>query len=854
MKTTEIIYTREEALKEALAYFKNDELAAKAWVDKYALKDSKGNLFEKSPDQMHWRLANEFARIESKYPNGLSAQQIYDYLKNFKFIIPQGSPMAGIGNTKQIMSISNCFVIGDPTKADSYGAIFKADEEQVQIMKRRGGVGQDLSHLRPQGAPTMNSAITSTGIVPFMERYSNSTREVAQDGRRGALMLTVHVEHPDTENFVNAKTVDGKVTGANVSVRINDKFMKAAKAGEQFKQQFPIGVDAPRYETHIDASKLWKKIVNNAWQSGEPGVLFWDTILRESIADCYSKYGFETICTNPCGEIPLCVYDSCRLLVVNLFSFVNDPFTPNAHFDNEKFKEVVTVAQRLMDDVIDLELEKIDQIISKIEVDPEIDTIKRVEKELWEKIREKCVQGRRTGLGITAEGDMLAALGIRYGSTEATEYSKETHKKLALAAFNSSVQLAEERGAFPIYDWTLEQDNPFIQRIAEADPALYKKMQIVGRRNIALLTVAPTGTVSLMAQTSSGIEPAFMIWYKRRRKINRFDTTTKADFIDSVGDHWEEYNVFHHKFIDWLLVQGVSEEEARKMNDADIAEWVEKSPYHKATANDVDWLEKVKLQGAVQKWVDHSISCTVNVPNEATVDLIDQIYTTAWESGCKGITVYRDGSRSGVLLKVDDKKEESRVMKENHAPKRPKTVRAEIVRFTNDSSKWIGFMGMYKEKNGEEWPYELFTGEAKDFDVPTYVEEGNITKNKEENGDSCYDFTYLDKEGKEVTMKGINNAFNEEYWNYARLISTLLRHGMPLPYLVNVVSSLRLNDDIITTWKNGVLRMIKKYIKDGTKIEALKRPANCNNPDEKCNMIYQEGCLICTTCGNSKCG
>ncbi len=833
-----------EALKKSTEYFKGDSLAAEVWINKYALKDSNENIYETTPDDMHRRLAKEITRIENKYPNPLTEEKVFSLLEKFKYIVPQGSPMAGIGNPFQIGSLSNCFVIGHSANADSYGGIMKTDEEQVQLMKRRGGVGHDLSHIRPKGSPVNNSALTSTGLTPFMERYSNSTREVAQDGRRGALMLSVSVKHPDSEDFIDAKMQEGKVTGANVSVKITDDFMRAVIANSDFEQQYPVNTDKPKYLKSVNAGELWKKIVHNAWKSAEPGILFWDTIIRESVPDSYSDLGFNTVSTNPCGEIPLCPYDSCRLLAINLFSYVNKPFTEDAIFNYELFKEHVGYAQRIMDDIIDLELEKIDSILEKINSDPEAESTKRVEIELWQKIKEKCIQGRRTGIGITAEGDMLAALNLQYGSQDAIDFSVNLHKTLCLEAYRASVNLASERGAFPIYDNEKEKDNPLIRRIKEADYELYENMQKFGRRNIALLTIAPTGSVSLMTQTTSGIEPVFMVSYKRRRKVNPNDKKAKVDFVDEVGDHWEEYNVFHHKFMQWLKTNGYDVEAIKHLKQDELDKIIEKSPYHKATANDVDWISKVKMQGAVQKWVDHSISVTVNIPNDVKEELVGNIYRTAWESGCKGVTVYRDGSRSGVLVKDSKKKSSDNVQfKETLAPKRPKVLKAEIVRFNNNSEKWMAVVGLLDGR-----PYEVFTGKADGFYLPPYVEKGWVIKNKTESGEKRYDFRFQDLDGYKVTIEGLSRSFNKEFWNYAKLISGILRHGMPIASVVGVIDNLSLDSDHLHTWKNGIVRALKKFIPNGTKAHRCV----C----EKCkqdSVIYQEGCLVCTSCGESKC-
>jgi ribonucleoside-diphosphate reductase alpha chain len=833
-------------LKSSIEYFKGDELAATVWINKYALKDSFGNLFEKTPDDMHKRLARELSRIEQRYKNPLSEEEIYGVLKDFKYIVPQGGPMTGIGNEFQIASLSNCFVIGNDGPSDSYGAIMKIDQEQVQLMKRRGGVGHDLSHIRPKGSPVLNSALTSTGVVPFMERYSNSTREVAQDGRRGALMLSISIKHPDAEDFIDAKLTPGKVTGANVSVRIDDEFMKAIVNNTPYIQHFPVDSENPGHTKEIDARELWSKIVHNAWKSAEPGILFWDTITRESVPDCYAELGYKTVSTNPCGEIPLCPYDSCRLLAINLYSYVEESFTEEARFDFPLFKKHVHIAQRLMDDIIDLELEKIDAILDKIGNDPEEMEIKRAERKLWENIRTKAEEGRRTGIGITAEGDMLAALGLCYGSEDAMDFSIEVHKTIALEAYRSSVYLARDRGSFGIYDSHLEKENPFIQRLRKEDEDFYKDMLKYGRRNIALLTIAPTGTTSLMTQTTSGIEPVFLPVYKRRRKVNPNDSSSKIVFTDEVGDTWEEYNVFHHKFVTWLEKNNYNPDEVREYDDDKLNEVIKKSPYYKATSNDVDWVSKVKMQGEVQKWVDHSISVTINLPNDVSEDLVGQLYITAWESGCKGVTVYRDGSRSGVLI-ASEKKTDKTAIDDEKSYKRPKVLDAEIIRFNNNDEKWIAFVGLKDNK-----PYEIFTGLADEemFPIPKSITKGQIIKNRDEKGVSRYDFQYIDKYGYKNTLGGLSHMFDKEFWNYAKLISSVLRHGMPIPHIVRLVSSLRLDSDTINTWKNGVERALKRYIPNGTKVKKGAKCQECNSE----NLVYQEGCLLCTDCGSSKCG
>lgn len=844
-------YTSDEVMEASLKYFQGDDLAAKVWTTKYALKDSFGNFYELTPDDMHHRLAREIARIEKKYPQPLSEEELFELLRNFKYIVPQGSPMSGIGNNFQIASLSNCFVIGFDHDADSYGGIIKIDEEQVQLMKRRGGVGHDLSHIRPKGSPVKNTALTSTGIVPFMERYSNSTREVAQDGRRGALMLSISIKHPDAESFIDAKMEANKITGANISVKIDDEFMKAALEGKPYIQQFPIDEPEPRVKKEIDAATLWKKIIHNAWQSAEPGVLFWDTIIRESIPDCYADLGFKTISTNPCGEIPLCAYDSCRLLAINLYSYVDRPFTSEASFNFELFKKHVALAQKIMDDIIDLEIENIDQILAKIKSDPEDEEIKRTERMLWEKIRAKTLQGRRTGVGTTAEGDMLAALGYRYGTTEAIDFSEHVHKILALSAYRSSVTLAQERGAFSIYDSKREENNPFIHRIRQADPDLYNDMVKYGRRNIACLTIAPTGTTSIMTQTTSGIEPVFMPVYTRRRKVNPNDKNVQIDFVDDNGDSWEEYTVFHHKFVTWMEANNYPT--TKKYSKSEIDDLVAKSPYYKATANDINWLKKVQMQGRIQKWVDHSISVTINLPAETTEELVADLYEEAWRCGCKGVTVYREGSRSGVLVSMDEAQKEKQEEKKVCFPVtegplvRPKELECDVVRFQNAKDKWIAFVGL---KDGR--PYEIFTGLADDeegISLPKTVTHGKIIKTVDENGNKRYDFQFTNKRGYKTTVEGLSEKFDKEFWNYAKLISGVLRYGMPIDQVVKLVSGLQLDSDSINTWKVGVERALKKYIPDGTQADGQTCPS-CKQK----TLIYQEGCLTCKNCGYSRCG
>ncbi len=842
------IYSQEEAFQSSLEYFKGDDLAARVWVNKYALKDSFGNIYEKNPDHMHRRLAKEIARIEQAYPNPMSEEEIYQLLKDFKYIVPQGGPMTGIGNDYQIASLSNCFVIGNDGDSDSYGGIMKIDQEQVQLMKRRGGVGHDLSHIRPKGSPVKNSALTSTGIVPFMERYSNSTREVAQDGRRGALMLSVSIKHPDSESFIDAKLEQGKVTGANVSVKIHDDFMRAVESGEPYRTQYPIDSNDPKYTKEIDARSLWKKIVYNAWKSAEPGMLFWDTIIRESVPDCYADLGYRTVSTNPCGEIPLCPYDSCRLLALNLYSYVEHPFTKQARFNFDLFKKHVGYAQRIMDDIIDLELEKIDGIIGKIDADPESPEIKNIERNLWDKIKTKAREGRRTGVGITAEGDMLAGLGLRYGSDVATDFSEEVQKTLAVEAARSSVNMAKDRGAFTIYDAEREKNNPFINRIRKEDEELYQEMVKYGRRNIAMLTIAPTGTTSLMTQTTSGIEPVFMPVYKRRRKVNPNDKNVRVDFVDEVGDSWEEYIVFHHKFVDWMQANGY--DVTKRYAEDELDELVRKSPYYKATSNDVDWLSKVRMQGRIQKWVDHSISVTINLPSDVSEDLVDQLYFEAWRSGCKGATVYRDGSRAGVLIST--KKEEKKASVPGNFPtRRPEILDADVVRFQNNKERWVAFIGVIDGR-----PYEIFTGLQDDEDgilLPRSVTSGKIIKNFEtdESGEEVkrYDFQFQNKRGYKTTIEGLSYKFNPEFWNYAKLISGVLRHGMPIHKVVDTVTSLQFDNDNINSWKAGVARALKKYIPNGTIAEGTVC-GECGSA----NVIYQEGCLTCSDCGSSKCG
>ena len=833
---------KEEILKSCIEYFKGDTLAADVWINKYALRDG-NKVYELNPDEMHRRLAREFARIEHKYKNPLSEDDIYELLKDFKYIIPQGSPMAGIGNNFQVVSLSNCFVIGNPANSDSYGGILKTDQEQVQLMKRRGGVGHDLSHIRPKMSPVKNSALTSTGIVPFMERYSNTTKEVAQGGRRGALMLSISIKHPDAEDFIDAKMELNKITGANVSVKIDDEFMRCVVSGKPYKQQFPINSDNPSVIKEIDARELWKKIIHNAWQSAEPGVLFWDTIIRESVPDCYASFGFKTISTNPCGEIPLCAYDSCRLLAINLYSYVKHPFTPEAEFDFELFKQHVQKGQKLMDDLIDLEMEKIERILAKIESDPEPEGIKRTEKELWLNIKMKCLEGRRTGFGITAEGDMLAAMGLTYGTDEATAFAVEVQKTLACSAYRSSALMARDRGAFPIYDYKLEENNPFIQRLRSADEELYSLMKQYGRRNIALLTIAPTGSVSICTQTSSGIEPAFLVSYRRRRKVNPNDSEATISFTDDEGQAWEEYNVLHHKFAVWAEINGYNVADlVHKYTDEQLQEVIAKSPYNNATANCVNWVNKVKMQGAIQKWVDHSISVTVNIPKETSEEVVDKIYQTAWESGCKGMTIYRDGSRNGVLVSGSSKN--NNTFTETKAPKRPKKLEADIIRFQNDKEKWIAVVGLYEGR-----PYEIFSGKAASFVLPNSVEKGWVIRVKEEdNLPARYDFQFLDNDGYKVTIEGLSRMFKKEYWNYAKLISGILRHGMPITNVIELISKLTLDTDSINTWKNGIARALKKYVKDGTIVEGEKCP-QCGG-----KIIYTSGCKQCSDCGWSKCG
>ena len=840
-------YTFDEAYAASLDYFTGDELAAKVWVNKYALKDAYGNIYEQSPADMHRRLAREIARVERKYPNPLTEDQLFELFDHFRYIVPQGSPMTGIGNDHQIASLSNCFVIGVEGNADSYGAVIRIDEEQVQLMKRRGGVGHDLSHIRPKGSPVKNSALTSTGLVPFMERYSNSTREVAQDGRRGALMLTVSIKHPDAESFIDAKMTEGKVTGANVSVKIDDEFMKAVVNDTPYRQQYPIAGPDPMVKKDISARSLWKKIIHNAWKSAEPGVLFWDTILRESVPDTYADLGFRTVSPTPCGEIPLCPYDSCRLLAINLYSYVVNPFTPDAHFDFDLFKKHVGLAQRIMDDIIDLESEKIDKILEKIDSDPEADEIKRAERELWQRIRRKTLMGRRTGVGITAEGDMLAALNLRYGTEEATDVAEEIQKTLALAAYSSSVELARDRGAFEIYDAEREKNNPFIARLREADPALYERMTKFGRRNIACLTIAPTGTTSLMTQTTSGIEPVFLPVYKRRRKVNPNDTDVHIDYVDETGDAFEEYVVFHHKFVTWMMANGYPA--AKKYTSAEIDDMIAHSPYYKATSNDVDWVQKVKMQGRIQRWVDHSISVTINLPNDVSEDLVDQLYVEAWRSGCKGCTVYRDGSRAGVLISAEDKKKkgETKMAPPQIVSTRPQELDADVVKFQNNREKWIAFVGLL---NGR--PYEIFTGLADDEEgimLPKTVEKGSIIKSYDSDGRKHYDFQFKNKRGFKMTLEGLDSKFEPEYWNYAKLISGVLRYGMPITQVIKLVQEMELNNESINTWKNGVARALKKYLPNGTEVKGQECP-NCGSE----TLVYQEGCLLCANCGATECG
>ena len=833
--------TYEEAIARSIEYFHGDQLAATVWVNKYAIKDSEGNIYELTPDDMHWRLANELARIEKNYPNPLTADLIYSLLKDFKYIIPQGGPMAGIGNNFQISSLSNCFVIGN--QCDSYGGIMKTDEEQVQLMKRRGGVGHDLSHIRPKGSPVKNTALTSTGVVPFMERFSNSTREVAQDGRRGALMLTISIKHPDAEDFINAKADLSKVTGANISIKIDDEFMRCVIEGKPYIQQFPIDSPTPKVTKSIDARKLWQKIIHNAWKSAEPGVIFWDTVLRESVPDSYADLGFQTTSTNPCGEIPLCPYDSCRLLAINLYSYVINPFTKKAYFDFDLFKEHVAYAQRIMDDILDLELENIDKILAKIDSDPEPFDIKRTERELWVKIKDKAIQGRRTGIGITGEGDMLAALGLQYGSDVAIDFSEEVHKTLALNVYKSSVRLAIDRGAFPIFDFEKEKNNPFINRLFAIDPELEEEMKKHGRRNISMLTIAPTGSVSILTQTTSGIEPVFSIFYKRRRKVNPNDKTVKISFVDELGDAWEEYNVFHPKFLTWLEINGYSINDIiSNYSDDRINELIQQSPYYHATSKDVDWVAKVRMQGRIQKYVDHSISVTINLPEKVEENLIDTLYRTAWESGCKGVTVYREGSRSGVLVSANNEKNE---FGETHAPKRPKKLEADVIRFVNEDEEWIAVVGLYNNR-----PYEIFTGKAEHLYIPKDITKGFVIKEKDATMEHArYDFVFYDKDGYEVIIRGLSRTFDPEFWNYAKLISGILRHGMPLLKVIDLVDNLKFDNESINTWKKGVNRALKRYVPDGTRVSE-----SCPQCGAEDSLQYKEGCVVCSNCVYSKCG
>lgn len=836
-------YNHEEVFESATKYFKGDTLAANVWMNKYALKDSDAIFYELTPDDMHRRLAREIARIEEKYENSMTGDEIFSVLKDFKYIIPAGSPMAGIGNDNQISSLSNCFVIGNEGDSDSYGGILKIDQEQVQLMKRRGGVGHDLTHIRPKGSPVKNTAISSTGVVPFMDRYSNSTREVAQDGRRGALMLSIDIKHPDAEDFIDAKMEQGKVTGANISIKLDDGFMNAVKKGTPYTQQYPVNSDNPKYKKEIDPRDIWNKIVHNAWSSAEPGILFWDTVIRESIPDMYSDHGFKTVSTNPCGEIPLCTYDSCRLLALNLYSYVEQPFTKDAYFNGDLFAKHSRVAQRIMDDIIDLEIEKIDMILSKIDADPESVEIKQVERKLWEKIRKKSIQGRRTGIGITAEGDMLAALGLQYGSEDAITFSTEIHKLLAIEVYRASVDLAGERGSFEVFDATREVNNPFIQRIKKHAPQVYDKMTKVGRRNISMLTIAPTGSISICTQTTSGIEPVFMVSYKRRRKVNPNDKNVAVSFVDEIGDAWEEYNVLHPKFETWLKINGYDVKEVKDKTDDELNEIIGKSPYHKATSADINWVSKVKMQGNIQKWIDHSISVTVNIPKDATEELVGNIYQTAWESGCKGMTIYREGSRAGVLVS-NSKNDGKNDFQDSRAPSRPKTIEADIIRFQNNYEKWLAVIGKINEK-----PYEVFTGKAEDFYLPPYVETGWVTKTKNKGKRTRYDFEFEDRQGYRITVPALSRSFEQEFWNYAKLISGVLRHGMPLTYVIDLISNLNVPEDNINTWKNGVVRALKRFIPDGT--DAIDKI--CPACKEEA-LVYEDGCLICKSCAYSKCG
>ena len=840
-----ISYTYKDVLEQSLEYFNNDELAATTWINKYCLKDKHGNYLEKSPDEMHLRMAKEFGRVENKYASTetvsehlsdygknrkpLDETKIYQLFKDFKYVIPQGSVMFGLGNDQVIASLSNCIVV--PSVLDSYGGVCHTDEQLAQLFKRRCGVGVDLSELRPKDALVSNAAGSTTGAVSFMNRFSNTTREVAQNGRRGALMLTMDVKHPDIEDFITIKQDLTKITRANISIRLSDEFMQAVVNDTKFTLQWPIESKDPEYTKEIDAKDLWDKIITCAHNTAEPGLIFWDRQHHYSTSSVYPE--FKNSSTNPCSEIAMQGGDSCRLIAVNLFGFVEAPFTKNAKFNFKKFYEVVYETQRLMDDLVDLELEAVERILAKINADPEPEAIKRTEKDLWNLLAETGKKGRRTGLGFTALADAIAALGIKFDTDDALAVVNDIMKTKMTAEFDSSIDMAITRGQFEVFNRNIEDTSEFVQMMAKEFPEMYERMMEHGRRNISISTVAPTGSLSMLAQVSSGIEPVFLLSYVRRRKVNTNDENSKVDFVDELGDGFEEFTVYHKKYETWMNTTGKS----------DVAE----SPYAGATAPEIDWKKRVEMQALVQKYTTHSISSTINLASDVTVDSVGDIYVDSWQKGLKGITVYRDGSRSGILVSTDQKtKEQTITSTETLTAKRPDRIVAEIVRFHNDSEKWLAVIGLVDGR-----PYEIFTGQMKDaFNLPQWVEKGWVTKNRNDDGSSRYDFQYIDSEGYKITIEGLSRSFDKEFWNYAKLISGVLRHGMPIPYVVDLVQNLNLYDDHINTWKNGVARALKRFVPEGT--EALdKKCPNCNDPD---GLIFEEGCLKCKSCGDSKCG
>ncbi|WP_431136467.1 adenosylcobalamin-dependent ribonucleoside-diphosphate reductase [Psychroserpens mesophilus] len=838
-------YTYNDVFKHALPYFNNDELAATTWINKYCLKDNQGNYLEKTPDEMHLRMAKEFARVEKKYAvsqaaldnlsaygkqrNPLDETKIYQLFKDFKYVIPQGSVMFGLGNDQVIASLSNCIVV--PSVLDSYGGVCYTDEQLAQLFKRRCGVGVDLSELRPKDAQVSNAAGSTTGAVSFMNRFSNTTREVAQNGRRGALMLTMDVKHPDIEDFITIKQDLTKVTGANISIRLSDEFMQAVVNDTKFTLQWPIESKTPTYTKEINAKDLWQKIITCAHNTAEPGLIFWDRQHHYSTSSIYPE--FKNSSTNPCSEIAMQGGDSCRLIAVNLFSFVEAPFTKKAKFNFKKFYEVVYESQRLMDDLVDLELEAVEKILDKINTDPEPDTIKRTEKETWELLKETGRKGRRTGLGFTALADAIAGLGIKFDTDDALSVVDDIMKTKMTAEFDSSIDMAITRGQFEVFNRNIEDTSEFVQMMAKEFPETYERMMEFGRRNISISTVAPTGSLSMLAQVSSGIEPVFLLSYIRRRKVNTNDENSKVDFVDDLGDGFEEFTVYHKKYETWMNTTGKTE--------------VFKSPYAGATAPEIDWKKRVEMQALVQKYTTHSISSTINLASDVTVDLVGDIYIDSWQKGLKGITVYRDGSRSGILVSTDDdSKEKNTKVTETLIAKRPDVVEAEIVRFHNESEKWLAVIGLVDGR-----PYEIFTGKMKDaFNLPQWVEKGWVIKNRNEDDTSRYDFQYIDNEGYKITIEGLSRSFNKEFWNYAKLISGVLRHGMPIPYVVDLIQNLNLYDDHINTWKNGVARALKRFVPEGAEAVDKKCPS-CNDPE---GLIFEEGCLKCKSCGHSKCG